>query len=421
VTSPASEWTTGWTSVLGSISGMMIVAAASSVIGIVMSPISAEFGWSRAEIAGSVLIVSLCALFCAPVCGNLIGRFGPRKVALLSLVATACGFCLIAASGGPVWTWFAAWVLFGLLSSALGPIVWTSAISNLFDRHRGLALSIALSGSGLAYTVLPPLVAPVVAHYGWRGVYLALALLTLLVVLPLNWLLLRERTSQVRSQESAGELSVKLASTSLTLGEALHNRRFWQLSTAMLIIAAVVGSLVIHFFPMLRELDVTVGQATYLTAAIGPAMIIGRMLTGYLVDRIFAPAVMASAAALPILTCLVLWTESSSPRALLLGAIALGISAGGIGCALAYLVSRYFGLAHYASIFGLLIAAFGVGFGLAPVISGHIFDVMRTYSNLYLVFALMLAPACILIATLGRYNSPDGKPSIADSAPCLRP
>ncbi len=398
------EWRKGWGTVLAAVCGMMTASSMPTTVGLVMAPVSAEFGWSRAAISSSIFILSLCVLVMSPVAGAAIGRYGPRPVALISFAATALGFVLISVSGPAMWTWFAAWTIFGLLSSSLGPIVWSSAVSSIFDRSRGLALSTALSGSGLAQVVWPLLLVPVMGHFGWRGVYIMLAGATLFVMLPISWLTLSGGTASTPAGHAPGD-KTPASVAGPSFAEAIRTIIFWRLAIAFVIVAGVNGSLLIHFFPMLREKGISANEAAFVLASVGLAMIIGRLLTGYLLDRFFAPVVSATVAILAIVTSLLLWLSPGATLPSLLAAIAIGCSVGGTTCALAYLVGRYFGLRDYATIFGVLIGTYGIGFALVPVITGHVFDLFGTYRPLFAVFIGLSATASLMIATLGPYRA----------------
>lgn len=417
MTARNGEWRRGWPVVAGAMGSMMVVAAPSSIVGLVMLPLQEEFGWSRAQITTSLLIVSLCALVFAPLAGAAINRFGPRPVTLVSVLTTGAAFTLIASSGPTIWTWFGAWAAYGLLSIALGPIVWSSALSSLFDQQRGLALSVAMSGSGLAFAVWPPIVTLILAEYGWREVYLLLAAIALIIILPLNFAALhtlRRRPAAPVPPSAVTSIS-RLEPEPLglawgpTLGLALREGRFWRMALALIIAAGVNGSLAIHFYPILSELHFAPGDAAYLVALIGPAMIGGRIFSGWLMDRLFAPFVIAIALALPAMTILIL-IFSPTLGMITVGSILLGASTGALTGGIAYLVSRYFGLRHYASIFGVLIGIFGVSFGLLPVLTGHFYDVAGSYAPLFPVMMAATVPTALLLATLGRY--PQGQSSM---------
>jgi MFS family permease len=404
VTQMKGEWGRGWPVVLGAIGGMMTVAAPSSITGLVMEPLQENFGWSRAQITANILIVALCALVCAPFAGSLINRYGARPIALISFISTAVGFVGIGLSGPSIWSWFAAWVGYGVLTIALGPIVWTSALSTLFDKHRGLALSIALSGSGFAFAVWPLLLTPLLANHSWRLAYLLLAAISILVMLPLNVLALRV-LKQAAGDTHHGAATQRSVLWGPTLGQALRHFRFWRLTLALMLAAAVNGSLMIHFFPILSELRFSPQEAAFITALMGPAMIVGRIATGWLMDRLFAPFIAAVMLVLPSITLFLLMQTPTIGR-MILGSLVLGVSTGAITCTAAYLAGRYFGLRDYASIFGVIIGIFGVSFGTVPVLTGHYYDVTGTYLPLLPWLFAGTVPIGLLLATLGRYPDP---------------
>jgi len=393
----------GWPVVLGAVSGMMTVAAPSVLTGMVMEPLQHDFGWSKSQVATNILITALSALVLAPFAGNLINRYGTKTVALASFVTTAIGFLAVALSGPSVWTWFGAWLIYGILSVALGPMLWSSAISSLFDRQRGIALSIGLSGSGFAFSVWPPIVAPLIAYYNWRAAYLLLALAAVLVMLPLNVFALRalgRRTDTTGTQTHSAPIASEPWGN--TLGEALRSSLFWRLTLSFVLAAAINGSLMIHFYPILKELHLSPGEVAYLTAAMGPAMIVGRIGTGWLMDKLFAPHVVAAMLTLPVGTLLI-FMLAPFPGAIMVGAILEGLSIGAMAGSIAYLAGRYFGLRHYPSILGVLIGIFGISLGVIPSLIGHFVDVTGSYLPLFPFMLVGMLPMGLLLLTLGRY------------------
>lgn len=407
MTQRQGEWRRGWPVVLGAIGGMMTVAAPSALTGMVMEPLQQAFGWSRAQVAMNILVTALCALVLAPFAGSLITRYGTRTVALVGFVTTAAGFTAVALSGPSIWSWFVAWLVYGTLSVVLGPMVWSAAISTLFDRHRGLALSIALSGSGFAFSVWPPIVAPLLGDYSWRAAYLLLAIIAVVVMLPLNFFALR--ILRFRSVGETPQDSGTFAPPELwggTLGDALGSFLFWRFALCFILAAAINGSLMIHFYPILTELRLPPQEAAYLTALMGPAMIVGRIGTGWLMDRLFAPYVVATALVLPAGSLLIFMLAPTS-GAIMVASILEGLSIGAVTGALAYLTGRYFGLRHYASIFGVLIGIFGISMGVIPSLTGHFYDVTGSYVPLFPFLLAGLVPMGLMLATLGRYPKPN--------------
>jgi MFS family permease len=376
----------------------MTMAAATSLIGFVMKPLNEQYGWSRAEITSGFLIVSLCWLVLAPVAGAAIGRWGVRRVAVATLMATAAGFGAIGLSGPSLWSWFGAWLWFGIATAA-GPTVWMTAVSRRFDKHRGTAISVAKCGSALAFAAWPPIVGPVITHFGWQAVYWLLALVTLVIVAPLNLIALRENPTETHA---AVEEKPATRLTGFLLSEALRRRQFWQIAGGMFSLNCAVAPLMIHLFPMMMENGVASSTGTWIVTCFGPAMIFGTLISGYLMDRLPAYRVMAAASTLPAITYAVLGLSISDASAYALGAVALGIATGFVSTGLPYLVGRYFGLRDYQSIYALLVAVQSVIFGIAPVAAGYIADAHGGYAPLYMFLPAVLAVAILLLVTLGR-------------------
>ena len=387
---------------------MTLMTATSAVLGAVMAPIIAETGWPRTVLAAQVFIMSLFNLVLAPVAGKIVARFGVRRYAIASILAAMPGLLLITQAGDSPWTWYAVWIVFGIINVGIGPLIWSTAVATLFDKSRGLALAIVLSGGGIAFLIFPPFAVAVESHFGWRGVYVAIALLFLVIQLPLTLLWFKsspDLASITPAASGGGQARGAEAPPALpgySLSEALRSRQFWQMGVVCMLVAVVEGAMMIHLFPILNEGGLDKASAAAVASLMGLAMIVGRVGTGALLDRF--PGIIVFAASIGIILLSVLFAmgfhggEASGAIISLL----LGFGAGGTTNAFAYLTSRYFGLAAYASIFGLMMGLFGIAYGVAPIMAGQVRDQLGAYHPLFTAFAAVLVAAILLILTLGR-------------------
>jgi len=400
------EWRRGWRTVASGCCGMMMLGATSIATGIVMGPLVEDYGWSRAVISASVFITAALQLLLAPVAGGIIARWGTRRYALASAVAAGPALLLVAGSGPSEASWFAAWLMFGVVSVGLSALVWSTAWMTLFDRARGLAGAVALSGSGLAYLVFPPVAVFMTEHYGWRSVYVLLSFSAIALLLPLLLLWFKEPGDLTKidkaDRQSADNGLAPTPVTGFSLREALSLRQFWQLACVCLLVAIVEGALIIHLYPILNEGGLDKTAAAGIASLMGFAMIVGRLLSGALFDRFSATTVFAGEIILILLSCLLARTNHGSALEGASISILLGLGAGGATNAIAYLSSRYFGLFAYASIFGLLMGLFGLAFGIAPVLAGQLRDVLQSYQPIFGGCAVALGFAALLVAFLGR-------------------
>jgi MFS family permease len=134
----------------------------------------------------------------------------------------------------------------------------------------------------------------------------------------------------------------------------------------------------------------------------GIAMIVGRILTGFLQDRFSPLPVFGFSILIVLVSCVALRFFNGEVGMGLVASICLGLGTGGTTIGLANLTSRYFGLAAYPSIFGLLMGGFSLGYGIAPVVAGHFREVTASYVPIFDWLTAALVIAVILTWLIGK-------------------
>ena len=159
--------------------------------------------------------------------------------------------------------------------------------------------------------------------------------------------------------------------------------------------------MVVHLVPMLRDAGLDLPAAARVASVTGVGIILGRLLIGWLIDRMFAPLVAAIVFAVAAAGCLllILGGTSQAPLAALLMGFALGAEAD----LMAYLVSRYFGLRHFGFLYGVIYAGFWVGIAGGPAMAGYLFDAFGNYALALWVIVGLLAAGCLLVLSLPRF------------------
>ncbi len=362
-----------------------------------------EFGWSRGQFFLGFTIMQLMGLITAPTIGSIVDRIGPRKVGIAGLIGHAAMYVALSLNTGSVTLFYLTFAGLAICAAGTLPVTWTTVINGWFHENRGLAIGLTMAGIGLAAVLAPPYVQYLIAAFGWRTAYMGIGLTALAVSLPVVIVLFR----MPQDDAAGGEARPTSARAwGVTRAEALRTYRFWALGVALLVITLTVIGIIPNFVPYLRDSGMTAEQAAEIAAIMGVAVIVGRLTAGFLVDRIWAPAVAAAFFAMPILAMLIMANITPTPPIAIAAAIFLGLAAGAELDLLAYLTSRYFGVTHYGAIFGGIYAFFTVGSGLAPLIYARTFDLLGTYRPMLLVAAVFLAVAIGLLLSLGRY--PEG-------------
>jgi MFS family permease len=186
----------------------------------------------------------------------------------------------------------------------------------------------------------------------------------------------------------------------LGLGEAVRLRSFWFIAAAVLLVSVAVNAALVHVVPLLVDRGWTASSAAGVLVAAGAAGLVGRLLAGYLMDKIFAPIVASSFFALAIIGISLLASDVNA----VLGMVAIGLAAGAEVDMIGFFISRYFGLKRFGQLYGVLFAIFTVGAGLGPLILGAVHTRMHSYDTGFLACGIGLAIASVLILGVGSYS-----------------
>jgi predicted MFS family arabinose efflux permease len=417
---PRSEFALGWQVLLASSIGIAFGASPVpyNAIGHLVQPLQDEFGWGRGEIMFAVTLLGLTVTLLSPIFGTLVDRLGVRPVALGSCLLFSLCFGAIALTPNNIVVFYALFIMTAVLGGASIPISWTRGVNAWFVRNRGLALALALMGTGVASVVINNLAPWLNAEFGWRGLVLGLAALGLFISLPLAVLFFREPRAEERPAAAAEDPA---ADGGLTLREAAREARFWLMGASFLIVALVYGGLFANFVPLLRDDGFSAAQAGVLASALGIFLVVGRIVAGWLLDRFWAPLVAFPLLSAPAVSCLLLAHDGITPFEAWLAAGLLGFAAGAETDLVAYLSARYYGLKHYGKIYGALYAFFGIGSSLSPPIYGWVFDTSGSYIPMLYVAAVSFVIGASLLLFIGRYpTSFPGEPSPEAGAAALR-
>jgi MFS family permease len=373
-------------------------------LGLFIKPLNQDLGWDRASISAAGGVAAICSAIAIPFVGWLIDRWGIRPVLLPVVALSALSIALIALTPNSVGAFMLFFAIAGLLGSGQGPLGYAKCVSAWFDDRRGLALGITMSGIGLGAALVPQYAQWLIGNFGWRTAYVGLGLLTLLVAFPAVFLFISEPVRQ----DASDDMSRTALSDSrdrlpdLEVREALGGRRFWLIASALLLVSTVTQGLVVHTVPLLTDKGYSPETAATLMIAVGLSTMAGRLLSGYLVDRIFAPFVAAFFFLLPCLGIYLL-DSAVSPVA---GVISLGLASGTEIDMIGFLTSRYFGMKRFGQLYGYLFASFVAGSAVGPYLMGLSFERLHSYEPALWTFVALMLLASAVILCLGPYRYP---------------
>jgi predicted MFS family arabinose efflux permease len=366
-------------------------------IGALVVPITDEFGWTRAEFQLALLFSTGAGVITAPIVGWLTDRYGARNIALPGLIGLSAAFVLAANMNGELWMLYLSYAAMAFLGAGTIPVTWTRAITTNFFRQRGIALGLVLSGTGICGIVVPQYTVWIIEEYGWRAAYLGLAALPILFAGPVIFLYFRPKEGRPDDSREAPD-----DNWGLTFSQAIRSYRYWVLLVSIFLVYMAMSGITPNLMPALTDRGVSMGEAANAISIFGLAVIVGRLVVGYLVDHLWAPGIAALAIALPVVGSLLLYGDLSYSTAMI-AAFLLGFAAGAELDLMSFLAAKYFGLINYAKIYAVLYAALAIASGVAPMLFAYIFDETGNYDLGFLIATGFFAVGALLLLSLGKY------------------
>jgi MFS family permease len=298
----------------------------------------------RLSAAGGLAAIS--SAIAIPLVGWLIDRWGVRPILLPVIVLSASSIALLALTPDSIPVFMLLFAVTGLLGAGQGPLGYAKCVSAWFDEKRGLALGVTMSGIGIGAALVPQYAQWLIGNFGWRMAYVGLGLLTLMVAFPAVLLFLSEPARVTSRSPIAPAEASERRLPDLEVREALAKPQFWLMAFALMLVSTVTQGMVVHTVPLLTDKGFSPEAAAALMIAVGLSTMAGRLLSGYLVDRIFAPFVAAFFFMLPCLGIYLL-DSALSPVA---GIISLGLASGTEIDMIGFFTSRYFGMKRFGQL-----------------------------------------------------------------------
>ncbi len=381
----------GWRVAIASGVGVFVSFASLLIytFGIFLKPLAAEFGWSREAISAAFGIAAMMVAVASPAIGYLLDRFPPRRIILPCLAIFGCGFASLSLLTPHLWHLYAVFFVLGLVGNGTAQMAYSRAVSSWFERRRGAALALVMSGGAIGAIVLPPAADALIRLVGWRTAYLALGGMVLAIGLPTAALLIRERGSHSSGTHQQAE--------GASVRDATASRVFWILVTVLFCSSIAQNGAIAHLSALLTDRGVSARGGALAISAMGGASLAGRLITGGLLDRFFAGRVSFVLLAVAALGTFVLSGAESLTTGVLAAAL-IGFGMGGQADVIPYVLSRYFGLRSFSMLYGLTWTFYAVAGALGPILMGKVFDVTGSYEALLVRLALVtLAVASLML------------------------
>ena len=387
----------GWRVVLAACLGVMAGFGSLFVytFAVFVKPLSSQFGWNREAISLGFGLAAVTLGLSSPLLGRWIDRFGPRRIILPCMTIYCCAILSLAFLHSHIWQFYATCVVLGLVGNGAAHLAYSRSISTWFQDRLGTALAFVMVGAGLGAMILPVVAQSVITQAGWRAAYFSLGTLALLLGLPLSWRYIRERG--VVRQDSA-----PVSHSGMTWQQGLRSPAFWIIVAVLFVSSISMNGAITHLSALLTDRGITPRDAALCASMLGGSSLLGRIGVGWLLDRLFGARVALVVNLITAGGIFLLAKANSFPVGCLAAAL-IGIGAGGEAAITPYLLTRYFRLRAFSTLYGLTWTFYAAAGAIGPVILGRAFDLTGSYSRLLVTLSVALAFAAALNLLLPKY------------------
>jgi sugar phosphate permease len=374
--------------------------------GAFFTPLINEFGWNRAQISLSMSIMGLVGLI-GPLLGTWVNRYGAKRIMVLGALLMGISFACLGFTFS-IYYFYALYFVAAAGQMAILSIPVLTLVSHWFEKRKGLAIGISVAGYGLGGMVMLPLAAYLISLLDWRWTYHILGMTICFVLVPLIALVIKNNPGDIgmlpdgekhTAQEKQQRTHVPASNIQIprwTLPKALQTSTLWILTISFMMVFVGTASVLAHAVPFF------VGQgfsnqvaSTILGSTIGVS-VLGRIITGYLSDRVPVKYIAALCFMFQVVGLLALIfpeTQASVPAFVAI----FGMAMGGLFVLEPLIVREYFGPDSFAAIYGGLWAFQSLGFAAGPYITGYIFDTTGSYNSAFIAFIVATLLAIVLI------------------------
>lgn len=370
-------------------------------------PIVEETGFSRTTVTGSYSVAAVGMVMGLIIVSRLVDRYAARYILVPGFVLFAASMATIGLMPPVEAVYFVPCFFVGFFGGATA-VPATRAVVSWFDNNRALAIGVVTGIIGLGTALSPVLAGALIENVGWRQAYAFMALIAVVISVTMATLFVRARAERhVRGRlvekTQVGDHGVSLQLPGLAFGQALRTRQFWGIALGLGMVGLVVIGLQVHLVPLMTDRGLSGEQAAQLLVIFGLASLVGRVVGGFVIDRVHGSIVGPVVMLAPIAGMFFLEPPFSTAA---LAVAFIGVAFGIEGDLLALLVTRYLGTRSFGQIIGPVQAMFLLGSAFGPLLLGLGYDRLGSYDPVIPVLMGVLVVGAVLIGTLGRYAYP---------------
>lgn len=388
----------GWLIVVG---GFLIMATCYAVfvncLNLFLVPITKDLGITRAQFNANSSIAAVTGVLASLFIGRLVDKYSVRIIGVSCILITVfdmAGWAFVTQA----WQMYLLSLVIGFTVISGTRLLISILVTNWFDKKRGLAISIALSGSGVGGAVMTQIVSGTIVAYGWRPTFLILAVITLLFSLPLTATVFRNKPSDIGLKPyGADDSAEKAANRKKTSDQtiigvdhrmAVRSVAFWMLMIGFFLMGLINGGVIINISANFIDAGHTAAFVANILSLEMLVLIIAKITLGALYDRFGTiTGTMVGSITIVLATFVLLFSHTMFAPYLFALFFAFGTCLGTVAPPL--MVIHEFGNKGLGSLIGYVTAIEMLGVAIGSLMMGTIYDATGSYALGWMILSVI--------------------------------
>ncbi len=410
----------GWYVLFGMVVALLTAEGVTfGSFGAYVQPLERHFGWSRAEVSLGFSVVVGTVGVLAPLYGRLIDVVGPRRLMLVGAPLAALSMALLAFMS-ELWQWYA---YLALNAAALGLIAYMPAQAlavRWFDRQRAVAVSIIGASVWLGQLIMLPLTQMIISRLGWGDAFLWSGFMVL-GAYAVAFVLVRDRPGPGAGAEAKRPPQLQPAAgtaavSGVTLREALRAPLFWALVLGLMSFYFVAFGWLSQAVPVYQSLDFSDSAAALIVSLTAGGAVVWILTAGGQLERFRRPERAAALCTVAICGSMaVLWASGGATWGVAAQVVLYVLGFAAAPSLEALMISRAFGLAHFATIMGTAFTFQTMAIMFSPWVAGRIYDSTGSYDGALVLYAICAGTSCVVFLFASRLRQPMVAVSLAEA------
>jgi MFS family permease len=374
--------------------------------GVFIKPITDEFDWPRALVAGAFSVSTLVQAFSSIIMGWLNDRKGPRFVLTICGILVGTGLLLMSTVGSAWQLYFFYVVPLGLgMGSLVAPQM--STIARWFVKRRNLMTAVMMAGGGLGGLIGPPLITWLIYTRNWRDAFLFVGIgVFILIILAAQFL---KRDPSQLGQVPYGEKSetqdkAAYGISGVSLKQAFQTGKYWLFAITIFCIGFCFWTIMVHIVPYSIDQGISPAVAAMILSAMNGAQPVGSIIVGFIADRIGSKRGWIFSVSL-LSAILLFLLPVTNPWLFAFFVMIMAFGIGGISVIQSSMTAELFGMKAHGTILGSTVFTFSFGGAAGTYIAGTIFDATGSYQWVFCICGILAVAAIIMAIFMNKIKN----------------